>query len=77
MVTTWKDLGAPYVVDMPPEKGATKQHEMYSVFLDAPDAGVPINGRPLKGSVTTRNCADTVKSSAFLAFSESWIRVEA
>ncbi|MFG1350239.1 hypothetical protein [Xanthobacter autotrophicus] len=77
VVATWNGLGAPYAVDMPPEKGPTKKHEMYSVFLDAPDASVTINGRPLKGSVTTRNCADTVKSSAFLAFSESWMRTEA
>ncbi|QTL02683.1 hypothetical protein J5J86_18140 [Aquabacter sp. L1I39] len=74
VVATWNNLTAPYAVDMPPEKGPTKAHEMYSVFLDAPDAGVTINGRPLKGSVTTRNCADTVKSSAFLAFSETWVR---
>lgn len=76
VVATWKGLGAPYAVDMPPEKGPTGKHEMYSVFLDAPDASVTLNGRPLKGSVVTRMCADTVKSSAFLAFSESWIRVD-
>ncbi|MFG1285523.1 hypothetical protein [Xanthobacter versatilis] len=77
VVATWNQLGAPYAVDMPPEKGPTKKHEMYSVFLDAPDASVTINGRPLKGKVATRNCADTVKSSAFLAFSESWMRTDA
>lgn len=74
VVATWNDLTAPYAVDMPPEKGPTKAHEMYSVFLDAPQASVTINGRPLKGSVVTRNCANTVKSSAFLAFSETWVR---
>lgn len=74
VVATWKGLSAPYAVDMPPEKGPTKKHEMYSVFLDAEDASVTINGRPLKGRVTTRNFAGTVKSTAFLAFSESWMR---
>ncbi|MGH2343288.1 hypothetical protein ACRC7T_17600 [Segnochrobactraceae bacterium EtOH-i3] len=76
VVATWTGLGVPYAVDMPPEKGPTGKHEMYSVFLDAPDASVTLNGRPLKGRVVTRMCADTVKSSAFLAFSESWIRVD-
>ncbi len=74
VVATWRQLGAPYAVDMPPEGGPTKQHRMYSVFLDSPDASVTINGRPLKGSVTTRAFAGTTRASAFLAFSESWIR---
>lgn len=70
---TWKQLGQPYAVDMPPEKGPTKKHEMYSLFLDAADALVTINGRPLKGGVVERDFADTRKSTAFLAFSESWM----
>jgi hypothetical protein len=74
VVCTWKGLSAPYAVDMPPEKGPTKKHEMYSLFLDAADASVTINGRPLRGKVVQRDFADTKKSTAFLAFSESWMR---
>ncbi len=70
---TWKGLGKPYAVDMPPEKGPTKAHEMYSLFLDASDALVTVNGRPLKGKVVERDFADTKKTTAFLAFSESWM----
>ncbi len=70
---TWKGLGKPYAVDMPPEKGPTKVHEMYSLFLDASDALVTVNGRPLKGKVVERDFADTKKTTAFLAFSESWM----
>ena len=70
---TWKGLGKPYAVDMPPEKGPTKAHEMYSLFLDASDALVTVNGRPLKGKVVERDFASTKKSTAFLAFSESWM----
>ena len=70
----WKDLSAPYAVDMPTENGPTKQHQMYSVFLDAHDASVTINGRPLKGRVAQRDFAGTRKSTAFLAFSESWMK---
>lgn len=75
VVATWKSLGAPYAVDMPAEKGPTRLHQMYSLFLDAPDAFVTINGRPLAGKVVQRDFAGTHKSTAFLAFSESWIRI--
>lgn len=74
VVATWRGLGAPYAVDMPTENGPTKRHQMYSVFLDAPDAAVTVNGRPLRGRVAERDFAGTRKSTAFLAFSESWIR---
>lgn len=76
IVATWRALGAPYAVDMPPESGPTKRHQMYSVFLDAPDASVTVNGRPLRGRVGSRNFAGTRKSTAFLAFSESWMRTD-
>jgi len=73
---TWRGLGSPYAVDMPPENGPTKVHEMYSLFLDAEDASVTINGRPLKGKVVERDFAGTKKSTAFLAFAESWMRTD-
>ena len=76
VVATWEELGQPYAVDMPPEKGPTKRHEMYSLFIDAQKASVTINGRPLRGEVVTRDFADTKKSTAFLAFSESWMRTD-
>ena len=74
VVMTWDKLGPPYAVDMPPDKGPTKAHEMYSLFLDAADASVTVNGRPLRGQVVQRDFADVKKSTAFLAFSESWMR---
>jgi hypothetical protein len=74
VVCTWDQLGAPYAVDMPPEKGPTKIHEMYSLFLDAGDASVTVNGKALRGKLALRDFADTKKSTAFLAFSESWMR---
>ncbi|HEV8094797.1 MAG TPA: hypothetical protein VGP71_03655 [Burkholderiales bacterium] len=74
VVCTWKNLSAAYAVDMPSEKGPTKKHEMYSLFLDAGEASVTVDGRPLRGKVVQRDFADTRKSTAFLAFSESWMR---
>ena len=73
VVMTWKALGQPYAVDMPPEKGPTQRHEMYSLFLDSTDASVTVNGHALKGKVAQRDFADTKKPTAFLAFSESWM----
>ncbi len=73
VVMTWKSLGEPYAVDMPPEKGPTKAHEMYSLFLNSADASVTVNGRALKGKIVERDFADTKKPTAFLAFSESWM----
>lgn len=72
---TWKELGTPFAVDMPPEKGPTKKHEMYSLFVDAFDAAVTVNGKKLRGKVVERDFADTKKPTAFLAFSESWMLV--
>ena len=73
VVCTWSMLSPAYAVDMPPEKGPTKKHEMYSLFLDATQASVSVNGQPLAGKVVQRDFADTRKSTAFLAFSESWM----
>ena len=73
---TWDRLGAPYAVDMPPEKGPTKTHEMYSLFVDSLQAGVTVNGVPLRGKVVERDFADTKKSTAFLAFAESWMSTQ-
>ena len=73
VVMTWGGLGAPYAVDMPPEKGPTKVHEMYSLFVDSLEAGVTVNGTPLRGKVMVRDFADTKKPTAFLAFSETWM----
>jgi hypothetical protein len=75
VIATWEKLGAPYAVDMPAENGPTKIHQMYSLFLDAGDGSVTVNGRPLSGKVAQRDFAGTRKSTAFLAFSESWMQV--
>ena len=73
---SWKQLGAPYAVDMPPDMGPTGVHEMYSLFLDSPEASIVLNGETLPGKVVERDFADTKKSTAFLAFSESWMRTD-
>ena len=75
VVMTWDRLGSPYAVDMPAEKRPTQKHEMYSMFIDAEDASIELNGRALRGTVSKRNFDGGKKSSAFLAFSESWMEM--
>lgn len=70
----WSGLGAPYATDMPPEHTATGRHQMYSLFIDSDDARCLVNGRRLPGRVVPRVVAGREGRSAFLAFSETWIR---
>ena len=71
----WEELGAPFMVDMPAAKGATGKHEMFSLFVDSRRATATINGRTLKGRAFPRDFAGRQSSTAFLAFSETWVRV--
>ena len=73
---TWGELSLPYAVDMPTENSPTKKHEMYSLFLDANAASIEVNGRVLNGGIVERDFAGTRKSTAFLAFSETWMRTD-
>ncbi|MDA0223267.1 MAG: hypothetical protein O3C11_08150 [Proteobacteria bacterium] len=73
----WRDLGSPLPVEVTKENSATKAHEMYSVFLEAGDAQIVINGTPLSGTVAERQFFGRTMSTAFLAFSETWVTPEA
>lgn len=70
---TWKDMGKPIPVEVTPENSATREHEMYSVFLEAKDAEIRINGLKLAGQVQERTIFGRTMSTAFLAFSETWV----
>ena len=52
---------------------ATGQHQMYSVFVEAQRGTITVNGAPLPGKIIERNFLDRRMSTAFLAFSETWI----
>lgn len=69
----WEDMGPPIPVEVTAENSATKEHEMYSVFLEAASARVVINGTPLAGKVAERQFFGRTMSTAFLAFSETWV----
>ncbi|MFU0507051.1 hypothetical protein [Pseudaminobacter sp. NGMCC 1.201702] len=69
----WRDMGPPLPVELTKQNSATKEHEMYSLFLEAKQAQVIVNGTPLVGIVTERQFFGRTMSTAFLAFSETWI----
>lgn len=70
----WEKLGAPFAADVLPEQSATGTHEMYSVFVESADASIIVNGRRLRGRPYPRPFMGRTASSAFLAFSETWLR---
>ena len=70
----WEELGAPFAVDVPVEMSATGSHQMYSVFFEAKRASILVNGKPLPGRVFPRDFLGRRMSTAFLAFSETWIK---
>lgn len=69
----WRDMGPPLPVEVTKENSATKAHEMYSVFLEARRAEIRINGMALPGEVASRQFFGRTMSTAFLAFSETWV----
>ena len=69
----WNDMGDPIPVEVTKENSATKAHEMYSVFLEAKSAQVVLNGTALPGQVVDRQFFGRTMSTAFLAFSETWV----
>lgn len=70
----WDKLGKPFAADVLPEQSATGMHEMYSVFVEAADASIIVNGRRLRGRPFPRPFMGRTASSAFLAFSETWLK---
>jgi hypothetical protein len=73
---TWEELGAPFIVEMPKEKSATGKHEMFSLFVESPRVRATINGKGVAGKAFPREFAGKKDSStAFLAFSETWVTV--
>jgi hypothetical protein len=71
---TWTALGEPFFVEMPKDRSATGQHEMFSLFVNADAVEVSIHGRGVTGRPFPRDMAGKASSTAFLAFSETWVK---
>lgn len=72
---SWEGLGEPFMVELSKEKSATGRHEMFSLFVEAERVTATVNGRPLRGRPVPRDFQGRRSSTAFLAFSETWVRV--
>ena len=71
---SWEDLGEPFMVNIPKDKSATGKHALHSLFVDARRVTATVNGRHLKGKPVPREFAGRQSSTAFLAYSETWIK---
>ena len=72
---SWEELGEPFMISLPKEKSATGKHALHSLFVDARRVTTTVNGRSLKGQPVPREFAGRQSSTAFLAYSETWIKV--
>lgn len=70
---TWSGLGKPHCVDVPPAQSATGKHQMYSLFLHGKTGVIKLDGKALPGKAFDRPFFGGTGSTAFLAFSETWL----
>ncbi|BBK37444.1 hypothetical protein STAQ_25220 [Allostella sp. ATCC 35155] len=71
---SWMDIGEPFALEMPVAHSATGRHIMLSLFAGAGRAEATVDGRPLPGKPMPRDMVGRSITTAFLAFSETWIR---
>lgn len=71
---TWREFDAPFFVEFDKERSATGAHEMISLFVPARQADVVVNGTRSTGAPEPRDMAGKQSSTAFLAFSETWLK---
>jgi hypothetical protein len=71
---TWSELGKPFLVDYKPEQSATGKHYMASLFVPGQRAEVLVNGVRGVGKPMPRDMYGAKSTTAFLAFSETWVK---
>jgi hypothetical protein len=71
---TWEGLSDAFMVELPKAQSATGQHDLFSLFVTASAVRVSIGGRGVAGRPVPRDMAGKPTSTAFLAFSETWVR---
>jgi hypothetical protein len=73
MTLTWSQLEEPFMVEYMPAQSATGRHEMFSLFVTARACEARIGDVSVKGRPFPRDMAGKNSSTAFLAFSETWV----
>jgi hypothetical protein len=71
---TWREFDPPFMVEYLKEQSATGAHEMFSLFAPARQAEVVANGVRGRGVVGPRDMSGKRSTTAFLAFSETWVK---
>jgi hypothetical protein len=69
----WRDFYEPFQLDTP-VAGGRNPFGVTSLFIPAKSADVIINGKKAAGNVFPQKRGPAQSSSAFLAFSESWVK---
>ena len=69
----WRDFYEPFQLDIP-VVGGRNPFGITSLFIPAKSADVIINGKKAAGNVYPQKRGPAQSSSAFLAFSESWVK---
>ena len=69
----WSDFAEPFQLDTP-AGGKTNPYGITSLFIPAKAAGVIINGKEAAGRTFPTKRGRMENSTAFLAFSETWVR---
>jgi hypothetical protein len=70
----WRDFYEPFQIDSPANSGARNPFGVTSLFIPSKAADVIINGKKAAGNVYPQKRGPVQSSSAFLAFSESWVK---
>ncbi len=70
----WQGMGEPFALVIPQDASATGKHTILSLFVGAEGGMVTLNGSQLPGHAVPHNAFGQQITSAFLAFSETWIR---
>jgi hypothetical protein len=77
IILTWREFDAPFMVEYSSkEQSATGRHEMFSLFVPGRQAEVVVNGVRGRGVVGPRDMGGRQSTTAFLAFSETWIKAD-
>jgi hypothetical protein len=69
----WSDFEAPFLAAVPPAQTPTGRHDLYTVFVNARQARLTLNGMAAGGRPFPRDSFGRAGSTAFLAFSETWV----
>lgn len=71
---TKQGVGEAIAIGAPPHKAPTGKHDLLSVFAGAAEGVATLDGRRLPGKPIPRDLAGRKIGTAFLAFSETWIK---